>query len=98
MNGKLKIKVQIADRFYPLTIDRQEEEQVRRAASNINTAIANLKSKYAINDVQDAISMSALQLSVLGEKATNEREQVESQVSSALAELERSLDDLLKLG
>ncbi len=98
MSGKLKIKVAIADRNYPLTINRQEEETVRRAAANVNDLIADIKARYQVKDAQDAISMCALQVSVHGEKAINERELVESQVSDALAKIERSLDDLLKLG
>ena len=35
MSEKLKIKLSIADRVYPLTIDPSQEEGLRKAAKNI---------------------------------------------------------------
>ena len=35
MDEKLKIKLSIADRVYPLTIDPRQEEGLRKAAKNI---------------------------------------------------------------
>ena len=34
--SQLSIKVNIAGRTYPLTIERSEEEMIRKAADNIN--------------------------------------------------------------
>ena len=39
MEEKLSIKVQIAERFYPLKIDRQDEEKIRKAAKLINDKV-----------------------------------------------------------
>ena len=36
MNDKIKINLQIADSYYPLTINRDEEETVREAAKQVN--------------------------------------------------------------
>ena len=35
MNDKIKINLQIADSYYPLTINRDEEETVRVAAKQV---------------------------------------------------------------
>ena len=51
--SSLSIKVTIAGRTYPLTIDRNEEEVIRKAAAEINKNIDSLKSNYAVKDVQD---------------------------------------------
>ncbi|NCG15041.1 MAG: cell division protein ZapA [Bacteroidetes bacterium] len=59
---KLKIKVSIADRVYPLTIERSEEERVRKAVSMIASAMSRFEDKYAVNDKQDALAMCALQV------------------------------------
>jgi len=36
MEEKLSIRVNIADRYYPLKIERDDEERIRRAAKMIN--------------------------------------------------------------
>lgn len=59
--SSLSIKVTIAGRTYPLTIDRNEEEVIRKAAAEINKNIDSLKSNYAVKDVQDLLAMTALQ-------------------------------------
>lgn len=42
MSEKLKIKLAIADRVYPLTIDPSQEEGLRKAAKNIEQLAKNL--------------------------------------------------------
>ena len=59
--SSLSIKVNIGGRTYPLTISRDEEEQVRKAAADINKNIDNLKQNYAVKDIQDLLAMTALQ-------------------------------------
>jgi len=61
MNEKLKIKVNIADRVYPLTVKFDEEEGVRKAVKNINELIKKFEQSYAVRDKQDVLAMSALQ-------------------------------------
>tara|TARA_B100000900_G_C20451826_1_gene663480 strand:- start:370 stop:645 length:276 start_codon:yes stop_codon:yes gene_type:complete len=59
--SELSIKVTIGGRSYPLTINREEEEKVRKAAFEINKCIKELKSNYAVVDMQDLLAMTALQ-------------------------------------
>jgi cell division protein ZapA len=60
---KLKIKVSIAGRIYPLTIKREEEENIRKAAAKIEAIVKQFESNYAVKDKQDLLAMCALQLS-----------------------------------
>ena len=60
---KLKIKVSIAGRVYPLTIKREEEEDIRKAAAKIEAIVKQFESNYAVKDKQDLLAMCALQLS-----------------------------------
>ncbi|HEY3388760.1 MAG TPA: cell division protein ZapA, partial [Prolixibacteraceae bacterium] len=39
MDDKLSININIADRMYPLRIDRKEEEGIRKAAKIINEKV-----------------------------------------------------------
>jgi len=61
MEDKLTIRVNVADRYYPLKIGREDEEKIRRAAKLINERILQYKQKYTDKDVQDFLAMAALQ-------------------------------------
>ncbi len=61
MDEKLAIKVQIAERFYPLKIERSEEERIRKAAKLINDRLLQYKQRYTDKDPQDFLAMAALQ-------------------------------------
>ncbi len=58
---EFSITVNIADRTYKLTIEKQEEEIVRKAAKLINDKIKEFSSNYAFKDKQDLLAMIALQ-------------------------------------
>jgi cell division protein ZapA len=58
---KLKIKIAIADRVYPLTVDPSQEEGLRIASKKIDATIKKFEESYAVRDKQDVLAMSALQ-------------------------------------
>jgi len=60
--GKLSLKVVVAGRTYPLTLNEGEEDKVLNAAEDINKAIKLLQDSYAVKDMQDLLAMTALQL------------------------------------
>ena len=64
MDEKLSIRINIGDRFYPLTIDREDEEQIREAAKTINDKIAQYKHRYKEKDLIDFLSMTSLQFAI----------------------------------
>ena len=51
MEEKLKIKLSIADRVYPLTIDPKQEEGLRKAAKNIDFLARKFEQNYAVRDM-----------------------------------------------
>ncbi len=61
MAEKLKIKLSIADRVYPLTIDPSQEEGLRKAAKSIEQLAKKFEQNYAVRDKQDVLAMCALQ-------------------------------------
>jgi cell division protein ZapA len=61
MSEKLKIKISIADRVYPLTVDPSQEEGLRSASKKIDTMIKQFEENYAVRDKQDLLAMCALQ-------------------------------------
>ncbi|WP_438962845.1 cell division protein ZapA [Nonlabens sp.] len=68
MGDQLKIKISVADRVYPLTIDPSREEGLRKAAKNIEAMIKQLESSYAVRDKQDVLAMCALQFAAKSEQ------------------------------
>lgn len=69
MDEKLKIKLSIADRVYPLTIDPRQEEGLRKAAKNIEALAKKFEQNYAVRDKQDVLAMCALQFASKIEQA-----------------------------
>ncbi|WP_417444851.1 cell division protein ZapA [Joostella sp.] len=61
MGEKLKIKISIADRVYPLTVEPEQEEGLRKAAKTIDVLIKQFEQNYAVRDKQDVLAMCALQ-------------------------------------
>ena len=59
--SELSIKVVIGGRTYPLTINRDDEEKIRKSVTEIDNNIKNLKENYAVNDMQDLLAMTALE-------------------------------------
>ncbi|WP_313804608.1 cell division protein ZapA [Flavobacterium sp.] len=79
MNGKLKIKISIADRVYPLTVDFSQEEGLRTASKKIDSMIKQFEESYAVRDKQDVLAMCALQFaSQLEQKQIDKSEDFES--------------------
>ncbi len=90
----LSIKVNIAGRTYPLTINREEEEAIRKAALAINKNIEELKANYAVRDAQDLLAMTALQFTTELQKETKSVEH--EQLLSDLKDLDSRLSVFLK--
>ena len=74
MSEKLKIKLSIANRVYPLTIDASQEEGLRKAAKNIEAMIKQFEQSYSVRDKQDVLAMCALQFASQVEQKTIDKE------------------------
>jgi cell division protein ZapA len=90
---QLSIKVQIAERFYPLKIKRQDEEKIRRAAGLINDKVLQYKQRYTDKDAQDFVAMAALQF-VINLLDCQQQQNVVS-LEKELEVLRTELDELL---
>ena len=96
MNDFLKIKVNIADRVYPLTIRRSEEESIRAAAKSIDATLKKYEEGYAVRDKQDLLAMCALQLASRLEKNQQEELVDGRWVSEALTQLENKIEKAIQ--
>lgn len=79
--SKVSLKIEIAGRAYPITVKETEKAKVEMAAKKINDAIDMLKKNYAVNDSQDLLAMSALQLLMKTPTSSASYEAIESQLN-----------------
>jgi len=94
MDEKLSIKVNLAERYYPLKIDREDEEKIRRAARLINEKVLQYKQKYADKDTQDFLAMAALQFVI---KVMETEDQMDlTPFEEKVKEISDRMDDFLK--
>ena len=91
MSEKLKIKLSIANRVYPLTIDADQEEGLRKAAKNIDVMIRQFEENYSVRDKQDVLAMCALQFASQVEQKSIDKETVNEHLEEKL----QALDELL---
>ena len=94
MDDKLSIRVNVADRYYPLKVERENEERIRKAARMINEKVLQYKQRYSDKDVQDFLAMASLQYVI---KLTEEEEKLNgTQVPDAIKELIDKIDSALE--
>ena len=92
--SKLSVKVVVAGRTYPLSVEENEAEKVENAAKDINKAIKLLQDNYAVKDMQDLLAMTALQLAVKeGKKSKEVIEPDYSDIEDRLSALIQDLDE-----
>ena len=93
--GKLSLKVMVAGRSYPLTVNEGEEARVMKAAEDINKSIKMLQDSYAVKDMQDLLAMTALQLSTRSAASSQTKAEPDfSAIEQQLGDLSKELDSL----
>ncbi|AJR03979.1 cell division protein ZapA [Siansivirga zeaxanthinifaciens] len=92
MSEKLKIKLSIGNRVYPLTIDPSQEEGLRKAAKNIDAMIKQFEQSYSVRDKQDVLAMCALQFASQVEQKSIDKEVVSEHLQEQLSALNDLLD------
>ena len=91
--GEISIKINIADRIYPLKVNVEEEEIIRRAAKLINDRIKEFQDNYAVRDKQDLLSMCVLHYATATLKAEKKVMREDMEISDKVYELDRLLND-----
>jgi cell division protein ZapA (FtsZ GTPase activity inhibitor) len=87
MDEKLKIKISIADRVYPLTVELSQEEGLRSASKKIDVMMKQFEENYAVRDKQDVLAMCALQFA-----SQSEQKQIDNSVNG-----EETIDRIKKI-
>ncbi len=91
--GEISIKINIADRVYPLKVNMEEEEIIRRAAKMINDRIKEYQENYAVRDKQDLLSMAVLHYATSALKAENKVQDQDTEVAEKVYQLDSLLNE-----
>jgi cell division protein ZapA len=71
--AEVALKIKIANREYPLSVEQEEADNIQRAAALVNENIQKLKGAYVVNDYVDLLAMTALELATgLVDRPVNE--------------------------
>lgn len=92
--AKVSLKIVVAGRTYPLSVEENEVDKVQSAAANINKAIQVLQENYAVKDMRDLLAMSALQLATKSNSQKGKTMDNSAEITSIEEQL-KSLDDEL---
>ena len=95
MSEKVKVKISIADRVYPLYINPEEEAGIRKIATKIESLILDFEKKYAVKDKQDVLAMCTLQFASQLEKSNTESESLNDSVFDKLNELNTLINQVI---
>jgi cell division protein ZapA len=95
MDEKLKIKISIADRVYPLTVDFNQEEGLRSASKKIDVMMKQFEENYAVRDKQDVLAMCALQFASQVEQKQIDNTNIGEETIDRIKKLNALLDQYL---
>lgn len=94
MDSSFHIKLQIAGRYYPLIIDRNEEEKLRKAAMIINEKVSQYQKRYKDKDGQDFLAMAAFQFVL--KLIELEDQTSEAPLTAAVEEISQELEEFIQ--
>lgn len=89
--GEISIKITISDRIYPLKVNMEEEEIVRRAAKIINERIKEYQENYAVRDKQDLLSMAVLHYATSVLRTEHKAQSQDTEVADKVEQLDSLL-------
>ena len=90
-----KIKLNIGNRVYHLSVDTNQEEILRKAAKQINQMINDYESKYAVRDKQDSLAMCALQILSQSKTFSNDDDKEIFEIGEKLNKIKELIDSRL---
>ena len=92
MEGKLSIKLNIANRTYPMKIERKSEEYIRNAVKKIEARMKFYEDNYAIKDKQDLLAMCLIEYASRSASINNKNLDDHDGLTEKLNEIEAILD------
>lgn len=91
----LSIKINIANRTYPMTINRNAEENIRKSVKKIEERLKFYEKNYAIKDRQDLLAMCLIEVATKLESLNDSADKDNKDVELTLANIESALSKVL---
>ena len=88
---KLSIKLHIANRIYPMKIERKSEEFIRNSVKKIEERLKFYEENYAIKDKQDLLAMCLIEYASKFESVNNKKVVEDDGLSEKLSEIDSLL-------
>ncbi len=95
MEDNIKIKLNIGDRLYPLTIQRSQEYYFREAAKIIEKTIKNLEDNYSVRDKQDLLAMSCIQFAAKSLQNKSKSSDTDIETEKIIVKMIKDIDNLI---
>ena len=83
----------IANRIYPLKIDRNSEEYIRNAVKKIEKRLKFYEDNYAIKDKQDLLAMCLIEYASKSESINNKTIVEDNGLTGKLTNIQTILDN-----
>ena len=90
---KLSIKLNIANRCYPMKIERSSEEIIRNSVKKIDNRLKFYEDNYAIKDKQDLLAMCLIEYASKLEKINQNNFISDNGISEKLTKLDELLSE-----
>lgn len=90
-NQEISIRVQIADRQYPLKAQTFEEEYLRKSAKLINEKILGYSKSFSFKDKQDLLAMVCLEFATDALTANKSLNTEDTELQERINALENAL-------
>ena len=92
MAEKLSIKLNIANRIYPMKIERSSEQSIREAVKKIDHRLKYYEENYAIKDKQDLLAMCLIEYASKFESVNSKNVIEDNGLTEKLQKIESILD------
>ncbi len=92
---KIAIKLHIANRIYPMKVDRSSEEYIRSAIKNVEDRLNFYEDNYAIKDKQDLLAMCLIEYASKLETLDKNNDSLDKEQTKRLQKIDKILGDIL---
>jgi len=92
--SKVSIQIQIGDRTYPLKVEADEVERLKKSSKVLNLKIKEYQKKFGLDDMQDLLAMVAFDLLITEHKSSTLLTSSNQKTAEKIDRLTRLVDSL----
>ena len=93
MSDYIKIKLNIGDRLYPLTIERSQEIFFRDAVKKIESSLKKLEENYSVRDKQDLLAMTCIQYAAKLQQNLSTNNKIDKEIDEKITNMINLIDN-----